>query len=55
MLDGSNATVSVFDIDHMILSLITDESLMAEDNLADGYDIFTGKVDKNNPNNKKNG
>ena len=53
--DGSNATVSVFDIEHMILSLITDESLMNEENLAEGYDIFTGKVEKNNPKNKKYG
>jgi len=41
--DGREATVAVFDVEAMILSLLTDESLMHEDNLAPGYDLHTGK------------
>ena len=51
--DGTDATVSLFDIEHMILSLLSDESLMKDENLAPGYDIFTGDVDENHPHNKK--
>jgi len=38
------ATVSVFDTEAMILSLLHDHELMKEENLAPGYDIFTGEV-----------
>ena len=53
--DGSKATVSLFHIEFMILSLLTDDSLMKDENLAEGYDIFTGKVDKDHPHNKNYG
>ena len=49
--DGSKATISLFDIEYMILSLLTDESLMQDKNIAEGYNIFTGKADENNPHN----
>ena len=53
--NGTKATVSVFDIKHMILSLLNDESLMDDKNLAGGYDIFTGNVDATHPDNQKYG
>ena len=34
--NGSRATVSLFDIEYMILSLLTDKSLMKDENLAPG-------------------
>ena len=40
---GGQATVSVFDLEAMILSLLLDESLMKEENLAPGYDLHSGK------------
>ena len=43
--DNSIATVSTFDIEHMILSLLNDESLMSSENIAEGYDLHTGLVD----------
>ena len=43
LTDGSEVTVSVFDIEAMILSLLHDENLMRPENLADGYDLHTGK------------
>ena len=42
----------------MILSLLSDESLMKDENLAPGYDIFTGvvdNVDNNHPHNQNYG
>ena len=53
--NGMHATVSVFDIEAMILSLLSDEELMQPENLAEGYDIFTGAVDENHPDNDKYG
>ena len=53
--DGSKATVSLFDIEFMILSLVTDDSLMKDDNLAEGYDLFTGEVDNDHPHNENYG
>ena len=53
--DGTEATVSLFDIEHMILSLLSDESLMKDENLAPGYDIFTGDVDENHTHNQNYG
>lgn len=41
--DGTVATVPVFDVQEMILSLLHDPSIMKHENLADGYDIFSGK------------
>jgi hypothetical protein len=39
-----NAITSVFNLEAQILSLLMDESIMQQDNIADGYDIFTGKA-----------
>ena len=44
--DRSVATVSTFDIEQMILPLITDDSLMSKENIAEGYDLHTGCVDR---------
>ena len=43
---GEKITISVFNIVAMILSLLTDDSLMHPDNVVGGIDIHTGKVDK---------
>lgn len=40
---GKQTTVSVFDIEAMIVSLLTDETLMKEENLAEGYDLHSGR------------
>ena len=39
----------------MIISILSDESLMKEENLAPGYNIFTGEVDNNHPHNQNCG
>ena len=44
---GGTTTVPVFDLEAQILSLLMDEELMKPENLAPGYDIFTGKVTEN--------
>ena len=44
LTNGTMATVSVFDIEAMILSLLHDENLMSPENLAPGYDLHTGKA-----------
>ena len=44
---GKIATVSVFNVKATILSLLQDKSLMSEENLAQGYDLFSGKPTKN--------
>ena len=41
---GGYAVTPVFDLEAQIMSLLLDESLMHPDNLAEGYDIFTGKA-----------
>ena len=40
---GGTASVAVYDLEAMIMSLLTDERLMKKENIADGYDLFTGK------------
>ena len=40
---GGQANVSIFNLEAMILSLVLDDNLMHSDNIAEGYDIFTGK------------
>ena len=55
MEDDSKATVSLFDIEFMILWLLIDDSLMKDENLARGYDIFIGDVDHDHPNNHNYG
>ena len=53
--NGTKVTVSLVDIEFMILSLLTDETLMKKENMAKGYDIFTGIVDPNHPANHNYG
>ena len=45
LYDGSLATVPVYDMKTMILSILHDDTLMRTDNFAPGLDIFTGNVD----------
>ena len=40
---GGVASVAVYDLETMIMSLLTDERLMNPENIASGYDLFTGK------------
>jgi hypothetical protein len=40
----SNAITAVFDLEAQILSLLLDKSLLHPDNIADQYNIFTGKA-----------
>jgi hypothetical protein len=40
---GGQATVTIFDLETMIMSLLTDPTLMQPKNIAPGYDIFTGR------------
>jgi hypothetical protein len=46
------ATVPVFDVKTMILSILHDPKLMNADNFAKGYDVFTGDVDRKCRDNK---
>jgi hypothetical protein len=41
--EESVASVAVFNLKAMIMSLLTDKILMTEGNFADGLNIFTGK------------
>ena len=41
------ATVPVFDMKTMILSILHDTTLMRSENFAEGLDIFTGEIDEN--------
>ncbi len=41
---GGKTTVSIFDLETMVMSVLTDLMLMQPKNIAPGYDIFTGKV-----------
>ena len=45
--DNSRVTVPIFYIKEMIISLLTDNSLIKETNFAEGYNVLTGKVDIN--------
>ena len=38
------ASVAVYDLKAMIMSLLTDKRLMNPENIAPGYDLFTGKL-----------
>jgi hypothetical protein len=46
------ATVPVFDTNHMIISLLTDPSVMNKKNFTEGYNKLTGEVDNHTANNK---
>jgi hypothetical protein len=45
---GRQATISVFDLETMIMSLLTDPTPIQPKNIAHGYDLFTGKYKGNN-------
>jgi hypothetical protein len=45
-------TVLVFDTKHMIISLLTDPSVMSKKNFTEGYNVLTGEVDNHPANNK---
>jgi hypothetical protein len=45
---GGQATISVFDLEMMIMPLITDPILMQPKNIAKDYDLFTDKCEGNN-------
>jgi hypothetical protein len=51
--DGTLATISLFDLEFMILSLLNDDNLMHQSNIAEGYDLFTGRSENDHPNNDK--
>ena len=42
LTSGATSTVSVFDLQAMSLSLLSDDTLMKEENLADEYNYLTG-------------
>jgi hypothetical protein len=48
LMFGGQATISVFDLETMIMSLLTDPTLMQPKNIAHGYDLFTGRCEGNN-------
>jgi hypothetical protein len=50
--DNTLVTAPVFDTKHMIISLLTDPSVMNEKNFAEGYNMLTGEVDNHPANNK---
>ncbi len=45
---GGQATISVFDLEMMIMSLLTDPTLMQPKNIAQGCSLFTCKCEGNN-------
>lgn len=53
--DDTFVTVPVFDTKAMIISLLTDTSIMTPTNFAEGYNVLTGEIDMNNPCNHKYG
>jgi hypothetical protein len=53
--DNSRVTVPIFNIKEMIISLLTDKSLMRESNFAEGYNVLMGAVDEDHPSNSKYG
>ena len=53
--DGSQVTIPVFDTKAMILDLVTNPDLMNDNNIAEGYNQFTGDIDPNNISNQKYG
>jgi hypothetical protein len=53
--NGKTVTVPVFDMKEMLISILTDKTLMSNTNFAEGYNVLTGDVDNNNPCNQKFG
>ena len=54
-LDSSIVTVSIVDIERMLLSLVNDDSLMVKENISGGYDQHTGRVDSDPKHNQHYG
>ncbi len=50
--NNSLVTDPVFDTKHMIISLLSDPSVMNKTNFAEGYNMLTGKVEHYPANNK---
>ncbi len=44
--DGGEVTVPIIDAKSMIMDLLTNQKCMNKSNIAKGYDVFTGDVDK---------
>ena len=44
--DRPVATVLLYNIEYMIICLLTIDALVKDENIAAGYDLFTGDVDK---------
>jgi hypothetical protein len=42
----------MFDTKHMVITLLSDLSLINEKNFAEGYNVLTGKHDNHHANNK---
>jgi hypothetical protein len=53
--DGKTVTVPVFDMKEMLVSILTDKTLMSNTNFVEGYNVLTGDADNNNPCNQKYG
>jgi hypothetical protein len=53
--NGSKVTVPTYDVESMILSLLSHKKLMNNSNYAAGYNIFSGKKIDNHPHNEKYG
>jgi len=53
--DNTQVTVPVFDARAMIMDILTNTELMNQENIADGYNIFTGDVDENHKSNHNYG
>ncbi len=51
--DSKTVTVPVFDTKEMLISILTDKTLMSNTNFVEGYNVLTGDVDNNNPCNQK--
>jgi hypothetical protein len=50
--DNSLVTFPVFDTKHMIISILSNPSVMNEKNFAEGHNVSTGKFDNHPANNK---
>lgn len=51
LLNDTSVTVPVFDTKQMIISMLTDPSLMNPTNFAEGYNVLTGDVADDHPSN----
>jgi hypothetical protein len=51
--DGAEVNVPIFDAKSIILDLLTNPFTMDTANIAEGYDMFTGDVDKTHMANKR--